>query len=73
MYEGSVIIEFQVISEEGDENPEKSLKEIENKFVEIAPTLGNSFGAPVMQVVTSDGNIFSMPGYEDISGLQKNN
>ena len=26
-----------------------------------------------MQVVTSDGNIFSMPGYEDVSGLKKNN
>ena len=25
-----------------------------------------------MQVVTSEGNIFAMPGYEDISGLTNN-
>ena len=73
VYEGSVIIEFQVMSEEGDEDPQKTLKEIEKKFEETAPTLGDSLGAPVMQVVTSEGNIFAMPGYEDISGLQNNN
>ena len=73
VYEGSVIVEFEVYSEEGDENPEKTLKDIEKKFEEAAPTLGDSLGAPVMQVVTSEGSIVAMEGYEDISSLTNNN
>ena len=72
VYEGSVIVEFQVLTEEGDENPTATLQAIEQKFQDSAPTLGDSLGAPVMQVVTSSGNIVAMEGYEDISALQNN-
>ena len=73
VYEGSVIIEFKVLSPDGDTNPTETLKKLEEKFLETAPTLGNSLGAPVMQVVTSDGSVVPMEGYEDISTLKKNN
>ena len=72
MYEGSVIVEFQVLTEEGDDDPTATLQAIEQKFQDAAPTLGDSLGAPVMQVVTSSGNIVAMEGYEDISALQNN-
>ena len=72
VYEGSVIVEFQVFTEEGDENPTETLQNIEKKFLEVAPTLGDSLGAPVMQVVSSDGTIVAMEGYEDLTDLQDN-
>ena len=72
VYEGSVIVEFEVYTEEGDENPTETLQNVEKKFLETAPTLGDSLGAPVMQVVSSDGNIVAMEGYEDLSDLQNN-
>ena len=72
MYEGSVIVEFQVLTEEGDDDPTATLQAIEQKFQDAAPTLGDSLGAPVMQVVTSSGSIVAMEGYEDISALQSN-
>jgi hypothetical protein len=72
VYEGSVIVEFQVMTEEGDEDPTATLKKIEKTFEAVTPTLGDSLGAPVMQIVTSDGNIVAMEGYEDISGFTSN-
>ena len=72
VYEGSVIIEFQVFAEEGDENPLATLQLLEQKFIDTAPTLGDSLGAPVMQIVTSEGTIIPMEGYEDLAGLAEN-
>jgi len=72
VYEGSVIIEFQVFAEEGDENPLATLQLLEQKFIDTAPTLGDSLGAPVMQIVTSEGKIIPMEGYEDLAGLAEN-
>ena len=72
VYEGSVIIEFQVFAEEGDENPLATLQLLEQKFIDTAPTLGDSLGAPVMQIVTSGGTIIPMEGYEDLAGLAEN-
>ena len=72
MYEGSVIIEFQVLTEENDPNPEQSLQDIEETFKTVVPTLGDSLGAPVMQIVTSDGNVVSSEGFEDLSDLDGN-
>lgn len=60
------------MSEEGDANPTATLKAIEKKFEAIAPTLGDSLGAPVMQIVNSEGTVIAMVGYEDLSGLQNN-
>lgn len=72
VFEGSVIIEFQIFAEEGDSNPTATLQILEQKFVEAAPTLGDSLGAPVMQIVTSEGTIIPMEGYEDLAGLANN-
>lgn len=72
VYEGSVIVEFQVMTEEGDANPADTLSSIEQKFKDAAPTLGDSLGAPVMQIVTTDGQIVGMEGYEDVSGFANN-
>jgi len=72
VYEGSVIVEFQVMSEDGDEDPLATLAAIEKKFAMEAPNLGDSLGAPVMQIVTSEGTIVAMEGYEDLTGLQGN-
>lgn len=39
----------------------------------VIPTLGaDEFGAPVMQIVTSEGEVVPMEGYEDLSGLEDN-
>lgn len=73
VYEGSVIVEFEVTAEESDEDPIATLQLIEKKFKTETPTLGNSLGAPVMQLVTSEGTIVSMEGYEDLSDLEANN
>jgi len=72
VYEGSVIIEFQVLSPEDDPNPTATLKAIEKKFEAVAPTLGDSLGAPVMQIVNSEGTVIAMVGYEDLSSLHTN-
>jgi hypothetical protein len=52
VYQGSVIVEFQVIAGDDDPNPTGTLKTIEEAFKNVAPTLGNSLGAPVMQIMT---------------------
>lgn len=72
VYEGSVIIEFQVLTEEDDPNPAQSLQDIEETFKTVVPTLGDSLGAPIMQIVTSDGNVVTSEGYEDLSDLNGN-
>ena len=72
VYEGSVIIKFKVYAPDADTDPAETLNLIEQKFREAAPTLGNSLGAPVMQIVTSEGKIIAMVGYEDLSSLETN-
>jgi hypothetical protein len=52
VYQGSVIVEFQVIAGDDDPNPTGTLKTIEEAFKNVAPTLGNSLGAPIMQIMT---------------------
>jgi len=72
VFEGSVIIEFQIFAEDGDEDPMGTLQFLEQKFMDTAPTLGNSLGAPVMQIVTNDGKVIPMEGYEDLASLANN-
>lgn len=37
------------------------------------PTMDASdFGAPIMQIVTGDGHVIAMEGFEDVSALQQN-
>ena len=43
------------MAEEGDGDPASTLKSLEETFKNVAPTLGDSLGAPVMQVMSSDG------------------
>lgn len=38
---------------------------MDQKFVEVAPTLGDELGAPIMQVVSNSGSVTAMEGYED--------
>ena len=71
VYEGSVIVQFQITTDD-EENPIKTLKSLEETFKTVAPTLGDSLGAFIMQVVGSDGSIVAMKGYEDLSDLQNN-
>jgi hypothetical protein len=66
VYEGSVIVEFQVMTD--DPNPTGTLKSIEEAFKGVVPTLGNSLGAPVMQIMTNEGEVITMDGYKDASG-----
>lgn len=49
-----------------------TLQFLEQKFKDTAPTLGDSLGAPVMQIVTNDGDIIPMDGYEDLASLKNN-
>ena len=60
------------MTEEDDPNPAQSLQDIEETFKTVVPTLGDSLGAPIMQIVTSDGNVVSSEGYEDLSDLDGN-
>jgi len=41
------------------------LSALDQKFVEVAPTLGDELGAPIMQVVSNSGSVTAMEGYED--------
>lgn len=49
-----------------------TLQTIEDDFVENADTYTIELGAPVMQIMTDEGTIEPMPGYEDFSDLAKN-
>ena len=60
------------MTEDGDENPTETLQKIETKFQETAPTLGDSLGAPVMQLITSGGDVVAMEGFEDLTELNDN-
>ena len=68
VYEGSVIIQFEVMTEEGEENPEQALKEIEEKFQAVVPELGETLGAPIISVMSSQGKVTPMAGYENETG-----
>lgn len=72
VYEGSVIIEFQVLAPEDDPNPKQTLERLEMTFKEKAPLFGDSLGAPIMQIVTSAGEIIAMKGFEDYTALREN-
>lgn len=73
VYEGSVIVEFMVTAPEDDPEPKATLKSVEKKFEEVIPTLGfNDLGAPVMQIVTSEGYVITMEGFEDMGDLANN-
>ena len=65
VYEGSVIVEFEVYAPDDDPNPEETLGSLNDKFVEVVPTLGDELGAPIMQAVSNSGSVVTMEGYED--------
>ena len=67
VYEGSVIIDFIVMTEgEPSEDSQKELQKISEKYESEAPNLGSILGAPVMSISTGGGNVKPMPGYEDL-------
>ena len=68
VYEGSVIVEFQVAAGEDDPNPTQTLKTLEEAFRSLAPTLGNTFGAPIMQIMTNEGEVITMEAFKDTDG-----
>lgn len=48
VYEGSVIVEFQVTASDDSEDALESLKNVEALFESSVATIGDSLGAPVM-------------------------
>lgn len=68
VYEGSVVVEFQVLASDDDPNPTSTLKSIEEVFKHIVPTLGNTLGAPVMQIMTNEGEVITMDAFKDADG-----
>ena len=72
VFEGSAIIQLIINAEEDDEDPMTTLRTIEDTFVENAESFTAELGAPVMQVLTDEGTIEPMTGYEDYSDLAKN-
>ena len=43
---------------------------MDKKFEEIAPTLGNELGAPIMQIVKNNKKVLTMEGYEDTDAFK---
>ena len=72
VFEGSAIIQLIINAEEDDEDPMTTLRTIEDTFIENAGSFTAQLGAPVMQVLTDEGTIEPMTGYEDYSDLAKN-
>ena len=72
VFEGSVIIEFMVMAPEDDPNPQAALDLVKYRFETVAPHLGDHLGAPLMQILTSDGTVVPMDGYEDLESLMTN-
>lgn len=73
VFEGSAIIQIIVNSaEEGDPNAIETLVAIQDDFIANAESYSEELGAPVMQVLTDEGDIVPMEGYEDFSDLARN-
>lgn len=65
VYEGSVIIEFQIMADEDSVDSQKELLAVAAKYEEVIPNIGDSLGAPVMSIMTQSGSVQAMPGYEN--------
>lgn len=73
VYEGSVIVEFLVMTPDDETEPAAALKTVEKRFEEVIPTLGfDELGAPVMQIVTSEGQVVTMEGFEEMGDIRNN-
>ena len=64
--EPGVFIEFHIYAPYDDEDPMVTLQSIGQEFKGTANMLEESFDAPVMQILTHEGDIITMEGYEDL-------
>jgi len=67
VYEGSVILEFMVMSEgEPSEESKKELEAVSDKFQRVAPALSDSraLGAPIISFATAKGDTVFMEDYK---------
>ena len=61
------------MASDDDPDPQATLKSVQDTFTTVIPLLGeDEFGAPIMQIVTNEGVVVAMEGYEDLSGLENN-
>jgi hypothetical protein len=64
--EPGVFIEFIIYAPYDDEDPMVTLQSLGQEFKDTAYMLEDYFEAPVMQILTHDGDIINMEGYEDL-------
>mmetsp|Transcript_37442 Transcript_37442/g.45605 ORF Transcript_37442/g.45605 Transcript_37442/m.45605 type:complete len:155 (-) Transcript_37442:948-1412(-) len=67
VYEGSVILEFMVMSEgEPSEESKKELEAVSDKFERVVPALSDSraLGAPIISFATAKGDTVFMEDYK---------
>lgn len=53
VYQGSVVVAFQIFAGEDDVSPAETLKEIAKKFEETVPELDTFLDRPVMSIITN--------------------
>lgn len=53
VYEGSVIIEFAVSANPDDEQPERSLNDVQRRFSDIVESKSQVLGAPIFEAVSN--------------------
>ena len=66
VYEGSVIVEFMVMSEgEPSEESKEKLEKVAERFEEVAPALSESraLGAPIISIAKAGGETRFMEDY----------
>ena len=56
MYQGSVIVEFFVQTEPEDEEPQKTLEDVQRRFIDAVVNGNMNLGAPIIDTM-SDGRV----------------
>jgi len=74
VYEGSVIVEYNVIADENDPDPEKTLSKVKEDIAVLVEEKSDAFGAPILSAVTEgEGTSFAIKAanggsrYESVS------
>lgn len=52
VYEGSVVVEYNVIAEENDPDPAATLAKVEKNIEVLVEEKSEAFGAPILSAVT---------------------
>lgn len=61
VYEGSVIVEYNVIADENDPDPEKTLNKVKENISILVEEKSDAFGAPILSAVTEgEGTSFAI-------------